>query len=153
MTSRLSDRVNQSYCNLHIKPAQKTMARQKISPLAALCVKISEGNKIEVKVQFNLFDNLLNEPGKPPTKTRFMSIYYRFHCFYTSRNTLGNYQDCVKILVEKMDDTNLQDKGKTTMFKISWHYNNEATPQKIQLSSYQKQFVRYKNYISCTFQV
>ena len=38
-------------------------------------------NKIKVKVQFNLFDNLLNEPGKPPTKARFMYIYYRFHYF------------------------------------------------------------------------
>ena len=57
---------------------------------------------IKVKVQFNLFDNLLNEPGKPPTKARFMYIYYIFHCFYTSRNTLGNYPNCVKLLDERI---------------------------------------------------
>ena len=79
------------------------MARENVRTLAALQISKSEEIELKAKVQFNLFDNLLNEPGKPPTKTRFMSIYYRFHCFYTSRNTLGNYQDCVKILVEKMD--------------------------------------------------
>ena len=64
--------------------------------------------KIEVEVQFNLFDNLLNEPGKPPTKTRFMSIYHRFHCFYISGKPLGNYQNCVKILDKELG-TSLDD--------------------------------------------
>ena len=67
--------------------------------------------------------------------------------FYESNNqtktvSLAKLKPKFYFLVQKMDDTNQQDKGKTAMFKISWHYNIEATPQKIQLSSYQKQFVR-----------